>query len=296
MGSAGYQAPVQTPWQGQHQGYSLDSLGNTSLEYGNGEHVRTTHRKPRWPSTFASICRRWPFHCWHSVIIAVTSTCLVIGAILAGVLATRAASSPADVNPFSGKNYYANSKYAGELSQTIAAFLAMNDTLNAARARTVQNIGTFIWISNVTSIPNITLAISGARAEQNKTSQKQVVQLVLYDLPDRDCSAGASSGEFTVSDDGLNKYKHDFIDVCVAAMSNASDITFAVVIEPDALANVITNQDIALCANASSAYEQGVAYAISQLQYPNVALYVDAAHGGWLGWNSTLPLGKSDNI
>lgn len=38
-----------------------------------------------------------------------------------------------DVNPFLGKNYFANSFYAGELNETIAAFLAKNDTLNAAR-------------------------------------------------------------------------------------------------------------------------------------------------------------------
>ena len=38
-----------------------------------------------------------------------------------------------DVNPFLDKNFYANGHYAQELEETKAAFLARNDTLNAAR-------------------------------------------------------------------------------------------------------------------------------------------------------------------
>jgi cellulose 1,4-beta-cellobiosidase len=48
-------------------------------------------------------------------------------------------------------------------------------------------------------------------AAQKRTRQKQLVQIVVYNLPDRDCSAKASDGEFHLSDDGLNKYK-GFID------------------------------------------------------------------------------------
>jgi cellulose 1,4-beta-cellobiosidase len=32
-------------------------------------------------------------------------------------------------------------------------------------------------------------------------------QFVVYDLPDRDCAALASNGEYTIADDGVNKYK-----------------------------------------------------------------------------------------
>lgn len=52
-------------------------------------------------------------------------------------------------------------------------------------------------------------------------------------------------------------------------------------LEPDSLANLITNQDIELCAQAAPVYEEGIAYAISELQFDNVHLYIDAAHGGW---------------
>lgn len=66
----------------------------------------------------------------------------------ASVVAAVPSSWPgaSDVNPFHGKAYFANSGYAAKLDQTIAAFQAKNDSLNAARARTVKSIGTFVWV------------------------------------------------------------------------------------------------------------------------------------------------------
>src|SRR6187402_2715708 len=77
-------------------------------------------------------------------------------------------------NPFLGKNYFANSFYARELEETIAAFLAQNDTLNAARTRTVQKIGTFVWVTSVSGLVNIPNTVKEARAEQEKTGKKQI--------------------------------------------------------------------------------------------------------------------------
>ncbi|TVY39563.1 1,4-beta-D-glucan cellobiohydrolase [Lachnellula subtilissima] len=130
-----------------------------------------------------------------------------------------------DVNPFLGKNYFANSYYAGELNQTVSAFLAKNDSLNAARTRTVQNTGTFVWITSVAGLSNIKTTIDAARTEQQRTRKQQIVQLVLYDLPDRDCSGGQSGGEFSSVNDGLNLYKKTFVDPYAAALKAAWDLT-----------------------------------------------------------------------
>jgi cellulose 1,4-beta-cellobiosidase len=124
------------------------------------------------------------------------------------------------VNPFLGKTYFVNPYYADELNQTIAAFLAKNDTLNAARVRTVQkSIGTFVWVTSVSGLGLLNDTITAARKVQHHTGKQQIVELVLYDLPDRDCSGGQSGGEFSSADDGLNKYKHTFIDPYAAAVS-----------------------------------------------------------------------------
>jgi cellulose 1,4-beta-cellobiosidase len=220
-------------------------------------------------------------------------------AILSALSAASVASSAAtfgwptatDVNPFLNRNYFANSHYAGELNQTYNAFKARNDTLNAARVRTVQQTGTFVWVTSVSGLSSINTTIAEARTAQRETRTPQIVQLVLYDLPDRDCSAGESAGEFNLQDNGLELYKHTFVDPYAAALKAAPDLTFAVILEPDSLGNVVTNQAVPLCANATSGYEEGIAYAIAKLQAPNVALYIDAAHGGWLGWDANLPLG-----
>lgn len=201
-------------------------------------------------------------------------------------------SNTTDVNPFLGKNYFANTFYAGELNETIAAFLAKNDTLNAARTRTVQGIGSFVWVASVSGLVNIENTVKEARAEQKKTRTKQIVQLVLYDLPDRDCSGGESGGEFSSLKNGLELYKSTFVDPYAAAVKAASDLTFAIILEPDSLGNVITNQNVPFCGNATLIYEEGIAYAISKLQAKNIHLYIDAAHGGWLGWDDNLPKGK----
>jgi len=127
---------------------------------------------------------------------------------------------------------------------------------------------------------------------QKKTGKPQIVQLVLYNLPNRDCSGGESGGEFELADNGLELYKTEFIDPYAAALAAAPDLTFAVILEPDSLANLITSQDVPYCKSASQGYEEGIAYAIAKLQMSNVALYLDAANGGWLGWDQNLEPGE----
>lgn len=105
---------------------------------------------------------------------------------------------------------------------------------------------------------------------------------VLYNLPDRDCSAGESAGELVSAEGGLDRYKEEYIAPYAEKLAAADDLTFAVVLEPDSLANIITNSEtIEFCAEAAPVYEEGIAHAISELQFDNVHLYIDAAHGGW---------------
>jgi cellulose 1,4-beta-cellobiosidase len=192
------------------------------------------------------------------------------------------------VNPWIGKDRYVVQSYGKKLDETIAAFTAKNDTLNAARTRTVQQkVSTFHWVTTRAGVSSINDVIKEARA-QRKGSKRVIVGLVLYNLPDRDCSAGESAGELSSDEDGLNLYKTEFIDAYAKAVSSAPDLDFAIVLEPDSLGNAITNQGIPFCATATPGYEEGIAYAIAKLQFPNVHLYIDAAHGGWLGWADNL--------
>ncbi|KAL6702365.1 hypothetical protein ACN47E_002785 [Coniothyrium glycines] len=192
------------------------------------------------------------------------------------------------VNPWIGRDRYVVESYGKKLDQTIATFTAKNDTLNAARTRTVaQKISTFTWITTRAGLSDITTAVSQAR-KQRKSNKRIIVGLVLYNLPDRDCSAGESAGELSSATGGLKIYKKEFVDEYAKLVSKAKDVDFAIVLEPDSLGNAITNTGVPFCANAIPIYEEGIAYAIAKLQFPNVALYIDAAHGGWLGWADNL--------
>lgn len=191
-------------------------------------------------------------------------------------------------NPFEGKKLFANPGWSSKLDQTAAAFAAKGDAASAAKVKQVQKQGTFVWVSDRKSLTNIDDAVAAARAEQASSGVKQVVGLVLYNLPDRDCSAGESAGELSSDKDGLNLYKTEFIKPYADKVGAATDLTFAIVLEPDSLGNAVTNTKIEFCAKAIPTYEEGIAFAIKSLQFDHVNLYIDAAHGGWLGWNDNL--------
>lgn len=193
-----------------------------------------------------------------------------------------------DSNPFDGKKLFVNPTYAEKLEQTVESFEAAGDTANAEKTRAIQDIGTFVWISDIASLTHIDSAIKDARAAQAETGETQIVGFVLYNLPDRDCSAGESAGELVLSENGLKRYKTEYIQPYAEKVSAATDLTFAIVLEPDSLGNLVTNMNIEKCANAADAYKEGIAHAISSLQFENVHLYIDAAHGGWLGWDDNL--------
>lgn len=194
-----------------------------------------------------------------------------------------------DSNPFEGRQLYVNPSYSESLEQTRESFLEQGDAENAAKVRFVQErVGSFVWVPTISHLDAIDVAVANARAARNATGEEQVVGLVLYNLPDRDCSAGESAGELSLAENGLERYRLEFVDPFAQKVKEASDLTFAIVLEPDAVGNIVTNQGIEFCANAAEPHQDGIAYAVSQLQADNVALYIDASHGGWLGWDDNL--------
>ena len=110
---------------------------------------------------------------------------------------------------------------------------------------------------------------------------------VVYDLPNRDCAAAASNGEYSVADDGLTKYKA-YIDAIKTQLNMYSNVPVALIIEPDSLANLVTNLNVAKCQEAEPAYKAGVIYAMQTLNLPQVSMYLDAGHAGWLGWSANI--------
>jgi cellulose 1,4-beta-cellobiosidase len=174
--------------------------------------------------------------------------------------------------------------YAAEVQ---AAAALITDPTQKSNALSVANIPTFIWFDQVAKVPDLGTYLAAAQTLQNSSGQKYIVQIVVYDLPDRDCAAAASNGEFTIANNGQADY-FNYIDQIVAQIKLYPNVRVVAVIEPDSLANLVTNLSVAECAAAQTTYLACVTYAMQQLNTVGVYMYLDAGHAGWLGWPANL--------
>jgi cellulose 1,4-beta-cellobiosidase len=176
---------------------------------------------------------------------------------------------------------HANSFYRSEVEAAAA-----NMTGEAAEAALrVADIGTFLWADSIANIERIEPALEGVPCGD-------IFGLVVYNLPGRDCAAAASNGELPVG--AIDRYKTEYIDVIAEIIAAYPNQAFALLIEPDSLPNLVTNIDLQTCQDSAAGYREGVAYAISTLNLPNVVMYLDAGHGGWLGWDDNLAPGAQE--
>ena len=123
-----------------------------------------------------------------------------------------------------------------------------------------------------------------------------VFQLVIYNLPGRDCAALASNGELGPND--LPRYKAEYIDVIAGILRRPeyAGLRIAAIIEIDSLPKLVTNVTSRPTGTAqcdvmfqNRGYVDGVGYALATLgAIPNVYNYVDAGHHGWLGWDTNF--------
>lgn len=194
-------------------------------------------------------------------------------------------------NPFIGADFYINPDYAQQVLDEAAL---VGGTLGDQMAL-VADISTGVWMDRIGAITDgrgLEGHLDEALAQQNGSTPMTII-VVIYDLPNRDCAALASNGELLIAEDGLNRYKTEYIDPIVDIMNNPeySSLRIVAVVEPDSLPNLVTNLDTPDCAEANStgAYVEGIQYAVEQLHtMPNAYIYLDIGHSGWLGWDSNL--------
>jgi cellulose 1,4-beta-cellobiosidase len=163
----------------------------------------------------------------------------------------------------------------------------MTDKTLSTKAASVAKIPTFTWFDQAAKVPQLGTYLADAANIASTTGQKQLVQIVVYDLPNRDCHAKASNGEFTIANNGVANYQA-YIDAIVAQVKQYPSVRVVAVIEPDSLANLVTNLSDPNCAAAETAYKTCVTYAMEQLNSVGVYMYLDAGHAGWLGWPANI--------
>ena len=190
-------------------------------------------------------------------------------------------------NPYAGAKVYVNPEWSAHAAAEPGG-------------SRVSNQPTGVWLDRIAAINGVGGGM-GLRAHldaalQQKGSGEEVIQLVIYDLPGRDCSALASNGELGPTE--IDKYKTQFIDPIAAILADSkySSLRIVTTVELDSLPNLVTNTGSRSTATpacdtmlANGNYVKGVGYALAKLgAIPNVYNYIDAGHHGWLGWDDNF--------
>jgi cellulose 1,4-beta-cellobiosidase len=194
-------------------------------------------------------------------------------------VASVTGGTPSTGNFFDGATFYVNPEYVAKVEAAAASVPA-----SAAQFRKVEAFPTAIWLDSIAKAGETTRYLDAAAAQQKASGQPVVIVFVIYDLPNRDCSAASSAGELSVESGGEARYQKEYINVIAKAFQAHPTLRIVSVVEPDSLANLATNLNKPMCKASEAAYRNSIAYALKVLSMPNVALYLDAAHKGWLGW------------
>lgn len=219
----------------------------------------------------------------HQRILKSSAFLIVFAASCAGGLGEMGgpADSPGSTkNPFKGVNFYINPDYVANVEATAKRHPDMADKILK-----VAKYPSAIWLDRIAAVEGLKARLDEAKQQQDKTGKPTLTVVVVYDLPNRDCAAEASAGELKVAQNGEERYKKEFIDPITAQLKAHPDQPIVIVLEPDSLGNLATNMSLPMCQEARTAYKEGVVYAIKQFHLPNVSVYLDAAHSGWLGWD-----------
>ncbi|MFI5529906.1 glycoside hydrolase family 6 protein [Kitasatospora sp. NPDC051853] len=211
---------------------------------------------------------------------------------LAGPAGTAHAAARVD-NPYAGAGVYVNPEWSAKAAAEPGG-------------SAVANQPTSVWLDRIAAI-NGANGTMGLRAHLDEAVRQAagkpyVFQVVIYNLPGRDCAALASNGELGPTE--IGRYQTAYIDPIAAILAEPAYANLRIVttIEIDSLPNLITNAGGTATATpacdvmkANGNYVTGVGYALNKLgAIPNVYNYIDAGHHGWLGWDSNF--GPSVNL
>ncbi|AUS81038.1 glycosyl hydrolase family 6 [Actinoalloteichus sp. AHMU CJ021] len=223
-------------------------------------------------------------------LTAASALALTSGLFVTGGAAGADDASPQQArvdNPYVGADVYVNPEWSA----------------NAAAepgGSAVADQPTGVWMDRIAAIEGpegkMGLREHLDEAVSQANGQDFVFQVVIYNLPGRDCAAVASSGELGPND--LPRYQSEFIDPIAEILSDPAyaDLRIVTTIEIDSLPNLITNVTPRPTATpecdvmkANGGYVDGVGYALAQLgAIPNVYNYIDAGHHGWIGWEDNF--------
>lgn len=216
-------------------------------------------------------------------------------------------------NPYEGREMYVNPTFTKDILASAESAAAGAEKNNLERMSTVASA---YWLDlkwKVSLNNDSTTDTAGGILKDAAThATPPAVTFMVYDLPNRDCHAKASNGEVCCGakkpegnceyldeaasgtcDKGLAEYTNEYIDPLASTVKEyCGKVPMVLVVEPDSLPNLVTNLDDPKCGSTATttAYRTGITYAVKTLAAacPEATIYLDAAHGGWLGWPDNL--------
>ncbi|MCT2590085.1 glycoside hydrolase family 6 protein [Streptomyces sp. N2-109] len=205
------------------------------------------------------------------------------GVIAATGTASAQAAERVD-NPYVGAKQYVNPEWSAKAAAEPGGGAVAGEP-------------TGVWLDRIAAIEGAGDTM-GLRDHLDTALQQDadVIQLVIYNLPGRDCAALASNGELGPTE--IGRYKTEYIDPIARILDDAKyeDLRIVTTVEIDSLPNLVTNTGGRATATpecdtmlANGNYVKGVGYALNKLgDVGNVYNYVDAGHHGWIGWDDNF--------
>ncbi|MGP4110568.1 glycoside hydrolase family 6 protein [Streptomyces sp. 4N509B] len=216
------------------------------------------------------------------------AVCAAATVLTGGASGTAAASGPIDRaaaqrvgNPYAGARVYVNPEWSAN-----AASVPGGDA--------VADQPTAVWLDRIAAIDGADGGM-GLREHLDAALAQgaDLVQLVLYDLPYRNCDRPSPQGE--LGPDDLPRYRESFVEPIADILAEPAyaGLRIVTIVEPHSLSRLVTHTPPrhtstpdCTAALESGAYVDGVGYALARLgALPNVYPYLDVSHHGWLGWD-----------
>ncbi|HTF97647.1 MAG TPA: glycoside hydrolase family 6 protein, partial [Cellvibrio sp.] len=177
-------------------------------------------------------------------------------------------------NPFVGARWYVDPVWSGKARAEVGG-------------DKIARFNTAVWMDRIGAIDPAEGFGLRDHLDAALAQGANLIQVVVYDLPNRDCHALASNGELTQGAEGTMRYRTEYIDVLAEIFSDSKyrNLRIVAIIEPDSLPNLVTNlsdADCQLATDATDGYVANTRYTLNRLsQIPNVYSYVDIGHSGW---------------
>lgn len=200
---------------------------------------------------------------------------LALVAVLALVAGLVAVAASRNLGPFDrpapGGNVFAERALftdpANRTLQAAGRMEAEGRPEDAAILREMAAVPSGIWLTPEEYPPGSVKQYVISIVQKSEAAD-EVPVLVLYGIPDRDCSGGFSSGG--LEPDSYRSWVEEAADAVVAVGATA-----AVVLEPDALASSLE------CGNRDERVGL-IAEAVDVLASAGITTYVDAGHSDWV--------------